>query len=290
MLGEKLPGSLRLVLDGIVKDPKLSLRYLQARLGHRTYPTQAVLTDGQVMQVVLPDAVSSHLTIYGDFEPEVSQVLARMLKPDMSVYNVGSHIGLRLVQASKLIGPNGKVLGFEPTPRTFEVLSENVKHRSAPIDIYPMALGNYHGRANLSDYGWCFSGSNTCADKPRITTPFWRRQLPPHNDICVTMTTMDNICTHNPHPDLVVIDTEGNDLEVIRGGINTILANHPGIIFEAGDIGNTDTRRTIAYLNRFGYEIFNIPTLTPHTTRNNYAGEGNLNLAAIHPQHSRGWL
>src|SRR5271154_1923841 len=53
----------------------------------------------------------------GEFEPGEIAFVTRLLKPGMTVLDVGAHHGLYTLLASKRVGPEGKVFAFEPATR-----------------------------------------------------------------------------------------------------------------------------------------------------------------------------
>src|SRR5690348_3921247 len=53
----------------------------------------------------------------GTHEPDLQPALPRLVQPGMTAYNLGAHIGFFALALSRLVGPSGKVLAFEPDPR-----------------------------------------------------------------------------------------------------------------------------------------------------------------------------
>ena len=74
------------------------------------------------------------------------------------------------------------------------------------------------------------------------------------NDIyCeVELITLDNFISKNPIPEIIKIDTEGNEIEVLEGA-NSLIKNHrPFIIFESFN------DKIFNFFNRNKYNILNI--------------------------------
>jgi hypothetical protein len=67
----------------------------------------------------------------GIHEPHVDEVLARELKTGMRFWDVGAHVGYFALQASRLVGPDGLVVAFEPIEENAARLRRNVDLNSA---------------------------------------------------------------------------------------------------------------------------------------------------------------
>lgn len=65
-----------------------------------------------------------------NYEEDNYILLRKQIKPGMQVIDIGAHLGLFSVACSKLSGPGGKVISFEPTPKTFSILKKNVTSES----------------------------------------------------------------------------------------------------------------------------------------------------------------
>jgi protein-L-isoaspartate O-methyltransferase len=52
----------------------------------------------------------------GTYEPDMQESIARLIKPGMTVFDVGANIGFFAIAVAKLVGPAGTVVAFEPNP------------------------------------------------------------------------------------------------------------------------------------------------------------------------------
>ena len=66
----------------------------------------------------------------GSHESATRRLLPGLIRPGMTVVDVGAHIGYYTTRFSKLVGPSGRVIAFEPHPRNAEILERNVGARS----------------------------------------------------------------------------------------------------------------------------------------------------------------
>ena len=63
----------------------------------------------------------------GEAEPEVQQLLAELIEPGQTVYDVGANIGFFTILCSRLVGPEGRVYAFEPIPQNLAALRHNIE-------------------------------------------------------------------------------------------------------------------------------------------------------------------
>src|SRR5262245_20182489 len=64
--------------------------------------------------------------VYGGWEPEAQRLMVEHIAPGSVAYDVGANIGVHTLLMARLVGPDGEVYAFEPVPRLFNCLSENL--------------------------------------------------------------------------------------------------------------------------------------------------------------------
>src|SRR5205085_12299575 len=68
----------------------------------------------------------------------------------MHVLDIGAHIGVFSVCAEQLVGSDGKVLAFEPTPGTYKVLLSTLRlNKSSNVIALEAAVGEVEGKATF---------------------------------------------------------------------------------------------------------------------------------------------
>jgi hypothetical protein len=141
--GERLLNRLRAVnrmdvdrrLKRLVRRPvKAALAKILPALG-RFYPEgfkfRTSLFWGERMTVIMPEGFL--YVRYGYYEGYLTGAILRMIGRGVSFIDVGAHFGYFSLLASRLVGEEGRVHAFEPTPRTFEVHSRNLETISNQI-------------------------------------------------------------------------------------------------------------------------------------------------------------
>ncbi len=71
-------------------------------------------------------SLSSTLFSHGDYEQNETRLIAKIVKPGWTVIDAGANFGWHSIHLSRLVGPQGKVLAFEPVPDSYEELRANI--------------------------------------------------------------------------------------------------------------------------------------------------------------------
>jgi FkbM family methyltransferase len=164
--------------------------------------------------------LAAYYTFRGLLEPGLIRYLETVLKPGAVFVDIGANIGIVTLFAARLAGQSGKVYSFEPAPRTFAILKENIQVNglleSGRIDFRELALADKSGEAAFYVYP-ANSGHNTMfagaasAEKIRVRTAALDEVLPPGSRV-----------------DAIKIDAEGAEPLIWRG-MRRVLADNPGI-------------------------------------------------------------
>jgi FkbM family methyltransferase len=70
--------------------------------------------------------ISSSIATLGWFKLAQTEVLKKLVKPQMTFVDIGANIGYFSLLASKLVGPNGLVLAYEPEVLNYSLLVKSV--------------------------------------------------------------------------------------------------------------------------------------------------------------------
>ena len=87
----------------------------------------------------------------GTYEPEMQSALGELIKPGMTVYDVGANIGYVTLMLAKLTGSQGKVFAFEALPDNVERLHRNVELNgfNERVSIFPGAVAANAGEVKF---------------------------------------------------------------------------------------------------------------------------------------------
>lgn len=126
--------------------------------------------------------------------------------------DIGAYTGLYSLLAAKA---GADACAFEPNPKVYERLQQNIELNALPVSPHLIALSDYEGRASME-----LSKSTRLTSGGKLTSG---------NDVVVT--TVDGLNLSNLTA--IKIDVEGHECDVLRGAIETIRRYSPLIITEA---------------------------------------------------------
>lgn len=194
-----------------------------------------------------------------DYEPETTRVLSNVLKAGDSVLLAGAHQGIFATYAASLVGPFGNVYAFEPDDTNRGLLTENTKPFKN-VKVYDCALGDRNKDALLylnKDNSGGHALWNVAKHSDNVKT----RENP--STKLVSVKTIDTLLEDEDLSKLklILLDAEGAEHSILRGGINTIIDNDvPFIICEINDFAmencGTSQMTIRGYMEMYGYKCF----------------------------------
>jgi FkbM family methyltransferase len=229
-LSEMIRG--RALHDWLAKPSALkrrSLRHHFRRAWNRVLPACPLplrLMPG-IWWIARNDAVSDELW-EGVFEPNERAFLERALAPGMIVLDVGAHAGLYSLIASKRVGPSGRVIAFEPSPRERERLRQHLRlNRCRNVTVEPVAVGDGAGEGEL----FVFAGRTTGCNSFHLASG--QGATP----VRVPIRSLDDYLdeTSLPRADFVKMDIEGGELAALRGAERLFRVMRPTLVCEIHD-------------------------------------------------------
>ncbi len=165
--------------------------------------------------------------------------LGQWVGEDDWVIDVGANIGHYTKRLSELAGNGGRVIAFEPTPDTFELLAAN----SALFKNNNVTLINACASDSTQMLGMKIPQFNTGLSN------YYMAHLTESSaaDLQVLCLAIDSLALAQPIK-LVKIDAEGHDLSVLKGMSRMLNECHPILIVE------DDSSELETYLKDFGYK------------------------------------
>lgn len=184
---------------------------------------------------------------------EFRQEIAAAVAPGDTVLDVGANVGQYAALLAGIVGPEGRVLAFEPVPRTFAILSSVVAGLAlSNVDLVQLALADVDGTVAFTEvldaHGLPDSGL------AHVTSPSDR------GTVEVPVARLDSLSAGLLAVDacaFMKIDVEGAELLVLRGASAFLETRRPLILVEI-DRGmqaryNCSPEETIAFLEGVGY-------------------------------------
>jgi len=203
--------------------------------------------------------------ILGGFENTERAFVENFLRYGMVVIDVGAHHGFYTLLASKKVGPAGRVLAFEPSPREKKKLLRHLRlNQCSNVKIWDCALGRAAGNADLFIINGTQTGCNSLrppnAMQPTKTLPVRVARL----DECLEREGIE-------HVDFIKMDVEGAEIEVLNGATRLLDRRpRPVLVCEVQDIRTAPwgyrAKAIIDFLSQRGFQWFllsDVQGLTP---------------------------
>lgn len=200
--------------------------------------------------------IGASLRKYGEFSWGEMMVFEKLVKPGELVLDAGANIGTHTVGFSKLVGPSGCVLAFEPQRISFQTLCANLAlNHCTNVHALHAALGRADGEIKVpvrEQYARNNFGGVQLAGVTEGET--------------VDLITIDRLqlraCS------FIKADVEGMEADVLAGAEKTIARHRPVLYFEAD---GAQARQMIARLLGERYECY--WSLPPLFNPRNFAGD-----------------
>ncbi len=172
--------------------------------------------------------ISRALLLFGQRELDHKAMLERVLKPGMSVFDIGANIGYYVLMELGLIGPSGRMLAIEPSPSNIELLRRNLALNGAGdrVSVVSGAVSDRAGRRRIH-----------LSSQSNLNTFHAEGSAAAHlsgKSVEVETFTVPGLAAEHGAPDLIRMDVEGHEVEVIDGLLPAVAAGEmaPMIIFE----------------------------------------------------------
>ncbi|MEX3854198.1 FkbM family methyltransferase [Paraburkholderia sp. BR10923] len=202
------------------------------------------------------DTAVSWCIIDGDFEPNETDFVMRNVKKGNSVIDIGANLGFFSLLCSKLVGPTGRVIGFEAL--TFLHESAICSVRENQFDhciIHNVALASQRGQAQLiyapgsPNWGGAFLS-------------FDGTGLPDHASVTVPTAPLTDF-VGDIHADFIKIDVEGAEHMVLNSCKDYIAQTKPVVMSEIhrGQLARVSRVHPVEYIefmSSLGYECHEI--------------------------------
>jgi FkbM family methyltransferase len=168
--------------------------------------------------------------------------LAGLLDDDACVVDVGSNVGASLLQMLAA-RPAARAIAIEPSERYLSCLRRNLEGFTR-AEIVPVAVGRWGGKT------WLYNNTTSASVVNMAYCGFESLGKQP-----VEMRTLDDVMRHRGRASLVKIDTDGYDMEVLRGARDVLREGQPVVYFELEPrLLHRAPDADLAWLQSLGYQ------------------------------------
>lgn len=161
-------------------------------------------------------------------EPDLAAALERLVRPGATCVDAGANIGQTTALLASLVGEEGRVVAFEPFPRSARVIKERLRGSAwqnvvvvepaavweRSIDDIPLFPGHTKDSEEWNVVGVSASGVKTEAE------------------LHVPAIALDDYFTPGTEPDVVKLDVEGAEIPALRGMTRILREKAPVLVVE----------------------------------------------------------
>ncbi len=201
-----------------------------------------------------------HTLLYGALRHGAMRVkspwkmaLALVLERGDTFVDVGANVGRVSQAAAWIVGPNGRVHSFEPSPTIAACLRRRIDLLGlANVTIHVRAAGRSEGSAVLHEYASGLGGASSLRSGSLSGATH-------DGETRVDVCPLDK-CLNLDRLKLLKIDVEGSELDVLAGAEALLLRHRPVLFVEASRqtlaaFGHT-LDELIETLSTLGYELY----------------------------------
>jgi FkbM family methyltransferase len=199
--------------------------------------------------------------LHGTYDTFFFDFLDKIDLTGKTAFDIGSHVGFHTLHFAQKVGPNGRVVAFEPNPANIDRLKQNVdrnKSLAKRISIINKAVSDSKGTISFTcsdtiedgaSCGGFIDGADTVYEKSSYEE---KRGFHP---ITVETISLDESIESGilKKPDIIKIDIEGAEHLAIRGAITILKKYSPILLIEIHSKLNDEI--IFHELKTLGYEI-----------------------------------
>jgi FkbM family methyltransferase len=245
--------------------PLTRIKILIARALYRLLRLMRVSTKKRIRrrgiwyQVDLTEGIDLSLFLFGNFQRHVLANTYFSVPHKAVVFDIGANIGTMTLNFARLAS-EGRIFAFEPTHYAFEKLKQNISlnpELAQRIRAVQLFISDRSGPVhNIEAFSsWKIDGS------AQNSHPLHGGMI--RNADGVSACSLDDFCIENQtsRVDLIKIDTDGHELQVLKGADRTLGQFKPLLIFEIGlytlNERHIGFEQYFNYLKSFGYVLIN---------------------------------
>jgi FkbM family methyltransferase len=206
------------------------------------------------LRLYLGADLSRQAYIAGCFEPNEFALLDRLLEPGMTFVDAGANEGLYAVFAAKRVGRSGVVWAFEPSTRELERLQHNLDLNNLTARVFPIALADAPGQADLVIGESEHTGHNTLGAFAYAIALASKER--------VELRRLDDFIAETPPQriDVIKVDVEGAEFRLFTGAKTTLQRYRPVLLFELSEESlrqqGSGREAVLGLLISQGYRVF----------------------------------
>lgn len=175
----------------------------------------------------------------GLYEADKQRVFQKVCQPGECVYDIGANLGYYTLLASRLVGPGGRVIAFEPFSKNITQIERHLAlNRSQNVTVVPAAVCDVDGTARFQ--------AGPASEMGHLSN---------EGGLTVRTVALDAGIARGdwPVPNVMKIDVEGAESSVLAGAARLLTMHHPTIILACH--GSAQFRDCSELLVDAGYQL-----------------------------------
>jgi FkbM family methyltransferase len=208
--------------------------------------------DNKIKCICYPISSYGGQVVYYNLPEYPEMCFMKKVLSDKSVFiDVGANMGIFSLNAASKI-KNGKIYAFEPVPKVFDILCQNIRINNLDKTIKAsekvVSSNNGSEKFVIEDMlEWSHISSGTSG-----------------KSLLIPSVKLDYFCRKNniKYVDLVKIDVEGAEMKVLRGFESYLKNGRVGVLIielnADGRLDGVDAQKTMDYIRQFNYTTYTI--------------------------------
>lgn len=175
--------------------------------------------------------LSQELLLSDVREPLQTDLVKQLVKPGMTVVDIGANLGYYVLIEAAIVGENGKVYAIEPVPLNYKILKKNVSKNNyeSIVETRLCAISDTCGISKMamtkeSNFSTMFLDENEMSE-------WMKKQLKISTEKIadVETITLDKFLIDKRPVDFIRMDVEGYEGKIIKGMSDTIKNSRRGL-------------------------------------------------------------
>ncbi len=171
-------------------------------------------------------------------------LFTKNLPADTVMYDVGAHVGMYSITAARNLSKS-KIYAFEPNPAAYQSLLKNthIFGLENRIETYNVGLSD----KNEDRQFYISSAPARSSLYPRLAKV---SNCKIEKEITIKCKRLDDIVREYelPAPSLIKIDTEGNEVPILKGATQVLIRSFPTLIIEGHDNNKQEIIETLEHI------------------------------------------
>jgi FkbM family methyltransferase len=201
----------------------------------------------------------AELFIWRSYERDVAAAIRAGLEPGMTAIDVGANCGVNTLAMRRAVAAGGRVISIDPSPAACKRVQEQVGANGfTNVDVVQRALGETPRSSEVYYTAAVGIGALPPVDRDHVRP----------DSLTVSSGTVDDLVEELglESVDLIKIDTDGGEVQILRGAHKTLSRFHPILVLEVNGPGLARRGNTadelLAFLTAMGYRLLS-PRFAP---------------------------